>query len=324
MTKVWILCVALLVVSQAAADADPTPSPEAALSASDVNYQGLIAEALAEFDARHWAEARLLFEQAHAVRPSARTLRGLGMVDFNLGIYARAVVELEVALDDPRQPLDATLREQVRGLLERAARYVSRVRVVARPREMVLTVDGGPAAIDREGHLVLTLGTHHLRAVAAGYQNGERMLNVNLPAPSSIELSLSSEPLPILAAPTSNTAPVASTLANVRVWAWLTTVLTPLALGAATTSWLLADAKYAELEHRCARMPCFDHVPGGDTVQRLDRTSHVLWGVGGALGVSALVMWTLEGTRARAPEQHVWLPRWPVAAAQLSHRGSTP
>jgi hypothetical protein len=61
-------------------------------------YRDLVAEATREFSAGNFAEARTLFEQAHAAKPSARTLRGLGLTAYELRRYVQAVSELEAAL----------------------------------------------------------------------------------------------------------------------------------------------------------------------------------------------------------------------------------
>src|SRR5262245_12806154 len=57
------------------------------------SYEQLITRALTEFDARNFAEARALFLQAHALRPTARTLRGIGVTEFELRNYVDSVVQ---------------------------------------------------------------------------------------------------------------------------------------------------------------------------------------------------------------------------------------
>ena len=42
----------------------------------------LIGDAVAEYDAGHFQEARALFRQAHERQPTARTLRGIGMLNY--------------------------------------------------------------------------------------------------------------------------------------------------------------------------------------------------------------------------------------------------
>ena len=50
----------------------------------------LIGDAVAEYDAGHFQEARALFRQAHEKSPTARTLRGIGMCSFELRDYVEA------------------------------------------------------------------------------------------------------------------------------------------------------------------------------------------------------------------------------------------
>jgi outer membrane protein assembly factor BamD (BamD/ComL family) len=47
----------------------------------------LIGDAVAEYEAGHYQEARALFRQAHEKQPTARTLRGIGMASFELRDY---------------------------------------------------------------------------------------------------------------------------------------------------------------------------------------------------------------------------------------------
>ncbi|MEY4512912.1 MAG: hypothetical protein RLZZ450_5034 [Pseudomonadota bacterium] len=47
-------------------------------------YRETIAEALIEYEAHNYLEARTLFERAHKLYPNARTLRGLAVVAFEL------------------------------------------------------------------------------------------------------------------------------------------------------------------------------------------------------------------------------------------------
>src|SRR6185312_15422136 len=65
--------------------------------AANDEYAKTIENAVLEFDSGNWPEARVLFEQAHALRPSARTLRGMGKVSFELKEYVRAQKELNAS-----------------------------------------------------------------------------------------------------------------------------------------------------------------------------------------------------------------------------------
>ena len=60
----------VVVASTAAAQAEP--------------YQDVVREGIHEFTAGNFVEARTLFERAHALKPSARTFRGLGLISYEL------------------------------------------------------------------------------------------------------------------------------------------------------------------------------------------------------------------------------------------------
>jgi hypothetical protein len=81
-------------------------------------YAKAIEQAVRAFNEGRFVEARTHFGQAHALWPSARTWRGLGSTDFELGHYEEAVQELSQALRDPRGALSPALRTQTEQTLE--------------------------------------------------------------------------------------------------------------------------------------------------------------------------------------------------------------
>src|SRR6185369_1334355 len=83
------------------------PRVVAAQEAETPQYRGLLSEAVAEYDARRYEEARALFRRAHDLSPNARTLRGIGMASFELREYVEALRALEGSLVDQRRPLRA-------------------------------------------------------------------------------------------------------------------------------------------------------------------------------------------------------------------------
>ena len=110
-----VLGLALGVAAPAAAE-DIAAEQEA----QGIEYREIIEQAVAETERENWNEANALFRRAHQLRPSARTLRGLGMVAFNRKEYVDAVMNLSAALEDSRRPLTDQQREQATGLLEQA------------------------------------------------------------------------------------------------------------------------------------------------------------------------------------------------------------
>ena len=78
-------------------------------------YRALVTHALEEFDAQNYAEARSLFLRAHTIYPSARTLRALGMVEFELKNYVDSITRLEEALSERTRALTGQTRKAPRS-----------------------------------------------------------------------------------------------------------------------------------------------------------------------------------------------------------------
>lgn len=159
-----------------------------AQSAKPDEYKKVIENAVSEFDSGNWAEARVLFEQAHALRPSARTLRGMGKVSFELKEYVRAQKELNAALVELRSPLSEDQRHEVLGLLSRIEKFIGRLVIRVKPPEAQanITLDGQPV----EGELKLDLGQHDLSIHAPGYRSLHRAISVEGGKTTRLELTL--------------------------------------------------------------------------------------------------------------------------------------
>jgi len=167
-------------------------TPEHADASTDTlsAYHTAAHRAIAEFDAGHYLEARALFLRAHALRPSARTLRTLGMTSFELRTYPRALQELRAALDDKRRPLEQSQREQVAELIARTLTFVGRYRLELSPVDAEVVVDGvvqGPGA----RALTLSLGSHQMQVRATGYQEQARALLVQGREDTTLRFQLS-------------------------------------------------------------------------------------------------------------------------------------
>jgi tetratricopeptide (TPR) repeat protein len=132
-------------------------------------YTKHVSEGLSEFELSHFEEAREQFKQAHALYPNARTLRGLGMVEFELRHYSASVDLLQQALASSVKPLADKLRSDTEALLERARSYIGEVRLVIEPASTSITVDGVSAADAGSEPLVLDVGDHVIELRATGY-----------------------------------------------------------------------------------------------------------------------------------------------------------
>lgn len=156
-------------------------------------YNRLIEQAVLHFKAREFDSARDMFEAAHAMNPSARTLRGLGLTDFESGRYALAINELERALNETRKPLDAQQRSELQAVIAHAQTFVGTLEVQLTPSDATLSVDDRPVAT---GALQLDAGNHLLRARAPGFVDAEWRLDVRPGETTSMTLALEPEPPP--------------------------------------------------------------------------------------------------------------------------------
>jgi len=179
---IWLVLdvAAGLAAAQSSAAAPPA-------SAAEAQYSELVSEAVRQYNSGAWADARALFERAHALTPNARTFRGLGLCAFELGRYVDAVEEFEAALADARQPLLPEQRIEVAGALAQARRYVGSVRVALVPAKATLLINGRVAE-DRE--LLLNVGAYRLSANAPGYERTTVALNVEGGQRRKLELAL--------------------------------------------------------------------------------------------------------------------------------------
>jgi tetratricopeptide (TPR) repeat protein len=82
-------------------------------------YAEWVREGVLRHNVGDWLKARDAFLRAHRLYPNARTLRALGMVEFDLGDPTSACNHLQLALEHRVRPLSAEQRREVRRLLVR-------------------------------------------------------------------------------------------------------------------------------------------------------------------------------------------------------------
>lgn len=179
---------------------------QAAPAAGNFAYGRAIDRAVQEFDLGHYAEARAAFREAHALSPSARTLRGLAKAEFELRNYRECVDYLRRALRSEVRPLTGGLRQDAVALLRRAEVYVARYRLELSPADAQVRVDGRPlradcrtgasdcVALTGEGELVLEVGDHTLGVRSVGYEETLRELRVTGREDGTLRITL--RPLP--------------------------------------------------------------------------------------------------------------------------------
>jgi hypothetical protein len=159
-------------VSAAQAEPRERDSPE------KVQSRALIDDAVAEYDAHHFEEARALFRRAHQLAPSARTWRGIGMAAFELRDYVKSLRALEASLVDWRSPLTGAERDEVQALAARARVFVGHFVIHLSPKEAVLRVDDAPTTLDDGDILMLESGRHVLTALGDDRRTETREINV--------------------------------------------------------------------------------------------------------------------------------------------------
>jgi tetratricopeptide (TPR) repeat protein len=254
---VLVLCATLLSVAAGA---------HAQVSSSSDTYRRVIEAALQEFNEGRFTEARALFLRAHALQPSARTLRGLGLIAFELRHYVEALQLLSEAQTDRRNPLTALQRHELNELSRQASVYVGRYHLEIAPHGASVTVDGltPPSASD----LVLDVGEHTLVVFATGHRPESRTLDVKGGEQQTLRLQLaplaSEPPAPIAAhvprpfKPAPKLAVQDDSLplfAQRSTWGWTSLSVGLLGLGGATVAWRLGEvaATHWNDDTRCLR-----------------------------------------------------------------------
>lgn len=160
-------------------------------SGEDARYRATLKEALAEYDANHFEEARILFRRAHELNPNARTLRSIGMASFELRDYVPALRALSAALVETRKPLNAEQRAHAQGLLDKSRMFVDIYALKITPGDARILLDGRPVDYEPDGTVLLGFGTHTFEASKAGYTT--RALTVNVRGGERKELSMTLE-----------------------------------------------------------------------------------------------------------------------------------
>lgn len=151
-------------VAEGEAPAEPTLVED---PPADV-VQRLLVDAVAEYDEARYLEAQALFQRAHALSPSARTLRGIGMASFEAGQYVVALRALRGALAETERPLSAAQRRHVESLLARTDVFVARLDVEAHPASATIHVDGEPIVREPDGTVLLDAGDHAITVIGDG------------------------------------------------------------------------------------------------------------------------------------------------------------
>lgn len=155
-------------------------------------YREAIESALEEMQLGNFVEAREQFTRAHALFPNARTLRGLGVTEFELKHYTAAVEQLRAALSSETRPLEGDLRRQTEALLKRAGTYVGELVVSVSPNGATLLIDGIRRVASLDAPLALDAGDHTLEFRARDHAPERRQVTIRGGQTHRLELQLSS------------------------------------------------------------------------------------------------------------------------------------
>jgi hypothetical protein len=193
--SLWVL---LFAVSSPQASAQSKGS-----TATQESYDTLLDEAVSAFDASDFARARTLFERAYELRPNSRVLRGMGIAALRLERFSEAYRTLTASLKHPVQPLTASQREEVTGLLSWMETSLGRIKLRWTPMEPAqyeLLVDG---KVLKESAIWLPAGSHRVVVHARGFGSVDRTITLAPEQHEVIELTLQkSEPPAVAAVPT--------------------------------------------------------------------------------------------------------------------------
>lgn len=173
-----------------------------AVTASDSGqkpeYEAVLAQALAFHAQGDYASARISMEQAHALEPSARTLRGLGIVAFAQGQHLAALRFLDGALVSEVKALPAELRTSVEQLCEQIWQQVARYEILLEPVNGELSIDGAAPDFYAPRVVVLEPGSRTIAARAEGRADFTMQLDAKAGARETLRIVLGATPAPIV------------------------------------------------------------------------------------------------------------------------------
>jgi hypothetical protein len=288
-------------------------------------YKELVEQALSEFKHKNWPEARVLFMRAHELNPNARTLRGMGVVSYEMRDYLNAAVNLRAALEDRRQPLTDAQRKECEGLLTRARTYVGVFTLKLDPLDAHVLLDGAEITRDDEGHVLLPFGEHTISARAPGRLEASTRLTVQGSERGEITLTLPSDaPTPALAvaaapapaavaAAQESAAPRPAPAAAPRddgfvghglKYTWVALGASALFGGGAVALWYVGDDKLAKLDEQCrvradGSNPCTKSNTDTSEIKLYQTLTNVSIGVSAAALATAGILMGLEWPRER-------------------------
>lgn len=312
-----LLALAHGAAAQAAPVAPATPAAPATGTppGSDRNYDKTIESALNEYRLGNWDEAAALFVKAHALRPSARTLRGMGLSEFENRKYVLALVHCSAALSDVRNPLNAEQRSELDSVIKRASEFVARVTLTVEPEFATVTVDGTTPYRDTADQILLDPGPHEL-VVSDTRGSERRRLEVTSGQRLALTVAVRPDPGTVpLAATTSTKEPDRVPVARILTYAGLGVLGVGLAVG--TTAGVIVLGKAGDLEDACADDVCppeqREELEQSEDLAVVANVAFIAAGVGAAAAAVGLVLLNSSGDDGESTE-HVQVAVHPTGA----------
>ncbi len=284
--------------------------------ADEPEYRAAVQDAVEAYTQQRYQEAFALFRKAHALQPSARTLRGLGLASFEIGRYADSMRYLTEALEDARAALTPAMRAEAERVLQTASAFVVRLHLELTPSDAELSVDGQVLEGAARDPVLLDPGVHQLVAKAKGFQVAVRSVQWPPGTQAQLELRLVPEVTNANGPPNVNarasdrdvsaqTVPTGRTKTRrFRVVKWVALATTLAALGVSGAAVGLREQRARAIARSCTgelspdeRDTCSQWYDSGHAW----RTTSIITGaVGGALGVTTLVLFATDRSRESA------------------------
>jgi tetratricopeptide (TPR) repeat protein len=284
-------------------------------SSEDAEYRSVVEEALQEYNRGNWEEAAALFERAHRLNPSARTLRGMGLTAYEARRYVDAIRYLSDALTETRRPLTQAQREEVSSTLERARRFVAHLRLKVGPAEAKVSINGRPAEPDSRGDVTTDPGLLDVEITADGYESALRRVRLTAGGQEELTVQLSRtrpEAPPAAqvssAVPDTTTAPAAATQKSptdnsnpIGTIKWVVGGLAVAGLITGGVFVVLQKQKAQEYQDKCIKTAMRTLSDECETLKSqasgsLYTTSIIAFSVGGGLAAIATVLFVVDAT----------------------------
>lgn len=154
-------------------------APVGAQTADDATYRAYVDNGVREFSGNNFQEALASFLRAYQIRPTARVLRGIAKVRFELRQYSACADAADAALANGDDPLTPEMRAEMDGLRARALGYVGNMTLRVSPENAEVTLDGQPVAPAVRGvPFRVDIGRHEVEVSASGFSTARRTVDV--------------------------------------------------------------------------------------------------------------------------------------------------